>query len=44
MKKLFLLILVSNALLAQNTPASHEFVIANFRTESGVTLPQASIV
>jgi len=51
MKQLTLLLLISQALLAQNAPTGgaqtgeqHEFVIANFHTESGVTLPQARIV
>jgi homoserine O-acetyltransferase len=50
-KKLVLLLFVSRILIAQNAPNSvaeaaerHEFVISNFRTESGVTLPQAHIV
>lgn len=49
-KLLLLLLLLTQALLAQE-PATkklaseqHEFVIANFRTESGVTLPQARVV
>ena len=51
MKKLILLLLICPALLAQNPasakkqePERHEFVIANFKTESGVTLPQARVV
>jgi homoserine O-acetyltransferase/O-succinyltransferase len=51
MKKLILLILLISPALAQvatapkpETPQSHEFVIANFKTESGVTLPQARVV
>src|ERR1035438_6453427 len=47
MNKLPLLLLVSHALLAQNPAATaerHEFTIANFHTESGVTLPQAHVV
>jgi homoserine O-acetyltransferase/O-succinyltransferase len=52
MKKFFLLLFLgAQALNAQESkPAkapeaeSHEFVIANFKTESGVTLPQARIV
>ncbi len=54
MKKLMLLpalILASQTLLGQSAPAKkaedseqHEFVIANFRTESGATLPQARVV
>jgi homoserine O-acetyltransferase/O-succinyltransferase len=52
MKKLILLFCcLSTTLLAQDAPTTkpetgerHEFVIANFRTESGVTLPQARVV
>jgi homoserine O-acetyltransferase/O-succinyltransferase len=51
MKKLIFLLLVSQSLYAQKaSPASaekperHEFVISNFKTESGVTLPQALVV
>jgi homoserine O-acetyltransferase len=56
MKKLILLLFVSQTLIshplfaqdAANTKAPaaepHEFVISNFKTESGVTLPQARIV
>ncbi len=51
MKKLILLLSIAPALIAQETkprtaPESerHEFVIANFKTESGVTLPQAQVV
>src|SRR5580693_3261322 len=43
---LFSLVLFVRAMLAQ-APATgerHEFVIANFHTESGVTLPQARVV
>jgi homoserine O-acetyltransferase/O-succinyltransferase len=45
MRALFL-VLVCHTLLAQNPPAGerHEFVISDFRTESGVTLPKARIV
>jgi len=45
-----LLLVVSQVLIAQNSASNappsehHEFVITNFRTESGVTLPQARIV
>jgi len=41
-----LLLLLCRALTAQTAPAGerHEFVIANFRTEAGATLPQARIV
>jgi homoserine O-acetyltransferase len=38
------MLLASQILLAQDTAERHEFVISNFRTESGVTLPQAHIV
>ena len=45
---LFLLVSPALAQVAANTkqepPESHEFVIANFKTESGVTLPQARLV
>ena len=51
MKKLILLLFISPILIAQNAATSaaenaerHEFTIANFRTESGATLPQAHIV
>src|SRR6266849_1205186 len=51
MKKLILLLFISQKLHAQDaaktkaeTPEAHEFVIANFHTESGVTLPQARVV
>jgi homoserine O-acetyltransferase len=55
MKKIILLqvlfvMLMANRVAAQTPAAStekserHEFVIANFKTESGVTLPQAHIV
>ncbi|MGE5321381.1 MAG: alpha/beta fold hydrolase [Actinomycetota bacterium] len=53
MKKFILLMLLAPALSLQaqtaakpriEKPAVHEFVIANFHTESGVTLPQARIV
>jgi homoserine O-acetyltransferase len=51
MKKLIFLLLLSPALYAQETPSHtaakperHEFVISNFKTESGVTLPQARVV
>jgi homoserine O-acetyltransferase len=49
MKKLLLLAFTS-LLVAQAAPAPqpvserHEFVIANFKTESGITLPQARVV
>src|ERR1700684_1329330 len=51
MRRLVVLLFVSQALLAQNaannpaeTPERHEFVIANFHTELGATLPEAHIV
>lgn len=52
MRKLILLFLfLSPALFAQDTTTTkpetgerHEFVVTNFRTESGVTLPQARLV
>jgi homoserine O-acetyltransferase len=51
MKTALLLVLLSQPLLPQNAAKStaesgerHEFVIANFRTESGVILPQARVV
>ena len=50
MKKIILLLAISQALIAQDqttkpeTSERHEFVIDNFRTESGVTLPQGRVV
>src|SRR5215467_13932877 len=51
MKTLLVLLFVFQILAAQNAvipsaaaPERHEFVIANFRSESGVILPQARIV
>ena len=51
MKKFILLLVVSGSLVAQNpstvkpeASGPHEFTIANFRTESGVTLPRALVV
>src|SRR5258708_3098213 len=50
MKKTILLLVISQALIAQDQATKaedseqHEFVIANFRTESGATLPQARVV
>src|SRR5580704_4833139 len=46
MKQCLVLVLACGGLLAQNpvTAERHEFVIANFHTESGVVLPQARIV
>ena len=44
--KSLILVLLCRTLLAQNPVAGerHEFLITNFRTESGVVLPQARIV
>jgi homoserine O-acetyltransferase/O-succinyltransferase len=51
MKKLILAFLISQTAFAQQPREKkpeqgerHEFVIANFKTESGVTLPQAKVV
>ena len=51
MKMVLLVLCISSLLVAQNEPGTaaaigqqHEFVISNFRTESGVTLPEARIV
>ena len=51
MKKLILAVLISQTAFAQQPGEKkaeqgerHEFVIANFKTESGVTLPQARVV
>ena len=50
MKRLLVLFLLCPALLAQDVPAKpatgerHEFVIAKFKTESGITLPEAHVV
>src|ERR1700761_8932910 len=49
MKKLFLLLFLSQRLFAQNsqhpdTAVKHEFIINNVKTESGVVLPQAHII
>jgi len=49
MKKLILLLLICQRVIAQNPPQQdtgvrHDFIINNFKTESGVTLPQAHIV
>jgi homoserine O-acetyltransferase len=50
MRLIFAALLVSSALRGQpatnpaGTPERHEFVIANFKTESGVTLPEARVV
>jgi homoserine O-acetyltransferase len=44
--KTLILVLLCRALMAQDAVGGerHEFVLANFRTESGVVLPQARIV
>ncbi len=47
MKRLICFLVFSQIVLAQTAPEKgeqHEFVIANFQTESGVTLPQAHII
>jgi homoserine O-acetyltransferase len=46
MKTFAVLLFASRVLFAQAAPAGeqHEFVIKNFRTESGVTLPEARVV
>ena len=49
MKKIVLILFfIAPVLVAQNAPSpeseQHEFQIANFKTESGVTLPQAKVV
>ncbi len=46
MKRLILLLCVSSALAAEDAtgPERHEFVIPDFHTESGVTLPRALVV
>jgi len=51
MKKLLLLFLIAQPLFAQEAPKPeaekperHEFVIENFRTEGGATLPQARVI
>lgn len=43
-KSAAILFCLSPLLSAQNTAQRHEFVIANFHTESGATLPQARVV
>jgi len=49
-KIVLILFFLARALVAQNPPATadkgeqYEFVIANFKTESGATLPQARVV
>ncbi len=42
MKKLLLLIFISSVVFAQ--AERHEFIIHDFHTEGGVTLPQARVV
>ena len=44
--KFLALLFFTGALVAQQTapPAAHEFLIANFKAESGATLPQARVV
>ncbi len=47
MKKIIGLLLLAQLLVAQSLTSNgerHEFIIANFQTESGVTLPQAHVV
>jgi homoserine O-acetyltransferase len=46
MRACFLFLILSQILISAEPPVSerHEFVIANFHTESGVTLPQARVV
>jgi homoserine O-acetyltransferase/O-succinyltransferase len=50
MRQLIAALLLSSALFAQpavspaGTPERHEFIIANFKTESGITLPAAHVV
>jgi len=49
MKKLIFFILLTQCAFAQNArrgdrSQSHEFIIKNFKTESGVTLPEAHII
>ena len=46
MKELILLLLIALPALRAQAPVSerHEFVIANFKTEGGATLPQARVV
>jgi homoserine O-acetyltransferase len=39
-----LLLLLSQAVLAQERPERHEFVIRDFKTEGGATLPEARVV
>ncbi|HLJ51379.1 MAG TPA: alpha/beta fold hydrolase [Bryobacteraceae bacterium] len=44
MKTLCVVLFALQAAVAQEAPERHEFVIRNFHTESGVTLPEAHIV
>src|SRR6202049_2143146 len=44
MNKLVLLLFISRAVFAQERPERHEFVIRDFRTEGGATLPEARVV
>jgi homoserine O-acetyltransferase/O-succinyltransferase len=44
MKKIVLLLVVSLVALAQDRAEKHEFIIHDFKTESGVVLPEAHIV
>ena len=46
MKQFILVLAMAARVLAQSSPSGerHEFVISNFHTESGVTLPQARVV
>src|SRR5271169_4523452 len=44
MNKLVLLLFISRIAFAQEKPERHEFVIADFRTEGGATLPEAHVV
>src|SRR5580698_6773572 len=44
MNKLVLLLFISRFIFAQDKPERHEFVITDFRTEGGATLPQARVV
>jgi homoserine O-acetyltransferase/O-succinyltransferase len=42
--KTLIVLIFCRALMAQDSGDRHEFVIANFRTESGIVLPQSRIV
>ncbi|MBS1664110.1 MAG: alpha/beta fold hydrolase [Bacteroidetes bacterium] len=47
MKRLFFLLLLSQSVFAQSRPDPsevHDFIIHNFKTESGATLPEAHII